>query len=211
MKKLQLLKFILVITTFSMIFVGCANFKKITQALINLKRLEFKLDKINDFKLNNISLSNKKSISDFSISDGINLVQIFNSKKLPSEFVLNVAAMNPNDGTKGTEKTNSTIRNLDWNLYLDDKLTVSGIVEGPIDIPGTGQSTIIPIRIKLDLYEFFGQKGYNDIINLALALGGVNGSTARVKLDVKPTVTTPLGAMTYPGRITVIDKEFRGN
>jgi hypothetical protein len=204
-------KSLILICTLFLLFSSCANIKKITQALINMKKLEFKLEKINDFKLNNINLNNKKGISDFSMTDGLNLVQLFNSKKLPTEFVLNVAAINPNDGTKGTEKTSSTIQNLNWNLYIDDKLTVSGDIDKPIDIPATGQSTIIPIKIKLDLFEFFGQRGYNDLINLALALGGVNGSTSRVKLDVKPTVTTPLGAITYPGRITVIDKEFRGN
>lgn len=200
-----LLVFILVL------FLGCAKIQKVTQTLINLRNLEFKLESINNFKLNNINLSNKKNVSDFSLTDGVNLVQLFNSKKFPAEFTLNVAAKNPNDGTKGTEKTSSTIRSLDWRLFIDDKLTVSGEIDKPIDIPGTGQSTIIPIAIKLDLYEFFGQSGYSDVINLALALGGVNGNTSRVKLDIKPTVTTPLGAMTYPGRITVIDKEFRGN
>ncbi|ROL59723.1 hypothetical protein D9V86_10310 [Bacteroidetes/Chlorobi group bacterium ChocPot_Mid] len=190
---------------------GCAKIQKVTQTLINLRNLEFKLESINNFRLNNINLSNKKSVSDFSLTDGVNLVQLFNSKKFPAEFTLNVAAKNPNDGTKGTERTSSTIRSLDWRLFIDDKLTVAGDIDKPIDIPGTGQSTIIPITIKLDLFEFFGQSGYSDVINLALALGGVNGSTSRVKLDIKPTVTTPLGAMTYPGRITVIDKEFRGN
>ncbi len=206
MFKQVVLIFALIITIF-----GCANIKKVTQTLINLRKLEFKLENINDFKLNNITLSNKKNISDFSMTDGLNLVQLFNSKKLPAEFVLNVAAQNPNDGTTGTQKTSSTIRSLDWKLYIDDKLTVSGDIDSPIDIPATGRSTIIPIKIKLDLFEFFGQKGYNDVLNLALALGGVNGSTSRVKLDIKPTVSTPLGPITYPGRLTVIDKEFRAN
>ncbi|MFH1050315.1 MAG: hypothetical protein V1779_05210 [bacterium] len=204
-------KTVIIISALFILISGCANIKKVTQALINLKRLEFKLENIDNFKLNNITLSNKKSISDFSVTDGLNLVQLFNTKQLPAEFVLNVAVVNPNDGTKGTEKTSSRIRNLDWNLYIDDRITVSGVIDKEIEVPGTGHSTIIPIKIKLDLFEFFGQKGYNDIINLAFALGGVNGSTSRVKLDVKPTVTTPLGAMTYPGRITVINKEFRGN
>ena len=124
---------------------------------------------------------------------------------------MNVAAKNPNDGNGGTRQTASTINKLDWNLYIDNKLTVSGDIDRPIDIPGTGESTIIPIKIKLDLYKFFGDKGYNDVINLVLALGGVTGSTSRVKLDIKPTVSTPLGPITYPDRFTIIDKEFSGN
>jgi len=60
----------------------------------------------------------------------------------------------------------------------------------------------------LDLYNFFGNKGYDGIVNLALAIGGVQGSAARLKLDAQPTVSTPLGAITYPSRITIIDKNF---
>ena len=47
-------------------------------------------------------------------------------------------------------------------------------------------------------------------MNLALALGGKNGSAARVTLKATPTIDTPLGAITYPGEISIIDKEFRG-
>ncbi|MFC2131031.1 hypothetical protein ACFLSQ_06315 [Bacteroidota bacterium] len=193
------------------ILTSCVDLKKVTQTLTNLKRLEFKLQDIDNFRLNNINISNKKSISDFSITDGMKLVQIFNSNKLPTEFILNIAAKNPNDGKGGSRKTTSTISGLDWNLYIDNKLTVSGDMNKSIDIPGTGESTVIPLKIKLDLYEFFGDKGYNDVINLALALGGVSGNTSRLKLDIKPTVSTSIGQITYPGRITVIDKEFRGN
>ena len=30
-----------------------------------------------------------------------------------------------------------------------------------------------------------------------------------VTLDARPTVTTPLGPIAYPGRITIINREFR--
>lgn len=193
-----------------MMLTACINLKQVTQTFTNLKRLEFKLENINNFQLNGINISNKKAVSDFSLTDGAKLLQVFNSKKLPCEFVLNVAAINPNDGKGGSKQTTSTITKMDWNLYIDDKLTISGDVNKPIEIPGTGSSTIIPFNMKLDLMEFFGNKSYNEIINLALALGGVDGSAARVKFDIKPTVSTPIGPITYPGRITVIDKEFRG-
>jgi hypothetical protein len=63
--------------------------------------------------------------------------------------------------------------------------------------------------MSLDLYEFFGNKGYESVINLALALGGVSGSAAKVKLDIKPTVNTAIGPISYPNRLTIIDKEWR--
>jgi hypothetical protein len=32
---------------------------------------------------------------------------------------------------------------------------------------------------------------------------------ARIAFDAQPTVTAPLGGITYPGRITIVDQEFR--
>jgi hypothetical protein len=139
----------------------------------------------------------------------LKLTQAFATKSFPAEFTLNVAARNPNDGTGGYPQTTSTITSIDWNLYIDDKLTISGYVDRPIEIPGTGKSTIIPFTMQLDLYKFFNDKGYDNVINLALALGGVNKSPSRIKLDIQPTVSTPLGPIVYPGRITVVDKEFK--
>ncbi len=33
-----------------------------------------------------------------------------------------------------------------------------GVVNGPLTIPGSGQSVIIPLTINLDLFEFFGNQ-----------------------------------------------------
>jgi hypothetical protein len=57
--------------------------------------------------------------------------------------------------------------------------------------------------------KFFKDQGYESVINLALALGGVSGSSARVTLKATPTVDTFLGPITYPGEISIIDREFR--
>ncbi len=199
----------LILTIGLVVFLSaCVNIKQVQQALINLKRLKFKIENIENFNLNNINLQKKKSIKDFSLNDGMKLLQMYNSKTLPCNFILNVAAINPNDGTSGSKQANATITKLEWELFIDDKKTIDGIISTPIEIPGTGQNTIIPIQINIDLYKFFSDKSYDDIINLALALGGVNGSTARVKINLKPTVKTSFGNISYPGKFTVIDKEF---
>ncbi len=206
MKKITSIMALVLVSMF--IFTSCTTIKNITQSLTNLKRLQFKLENVNGFNLAGINLSNKSSVSDFSITDGLKLGQAFASKSFPARFVLNVAANNPNDGTGGSKKTGATLTSFDWQLYIDDVPTIRGIINKAIEIPGTGQSTIIPVAIDIDLYKFFQEKGYDSILNLALALGGVNGSAARLKLDAKPTVQTSFGAIQYPGRITIIDKKF---
>ena len=201
---------IITLLSISVIFLfnSCSTVKNITQTLLNLEKLQFRLENVNGFSIAGIGLKDKNSLSDFSIMDGVKLVNAYETKSFPAEFILNVAAKNPNDGTGGLKQASATLASLEWQLYIDDVPTIAGVTTTPVEIPGTGQSTIIPIKISLDLYKFFNDKGYNSVINLALAIGGVKGSAARLKLDAKPTVTTQFGNISYPGRITIIDKKF---
>lgn len=193
----------------SITFQSCNVIKDISGTLANLSKLQFKLDNVSNFRLSGIDLSNKRTISDFSITDGLKLTNAFATKRFPADFIVNLNAKNPNDGSGNTQKTNATIAKLDYRLILDDIQTISGDIQSPINVPGTGQSVNIPLSMSLDLYEFFGNKGYESVINLAIALGGVSGSAAKVKLDIKPTVNTAIGPISYPNRLTIIDKEWR--
>ena len=188
---------------------GCATLGEIARTLTSLKNLQFRLQGINDFSLAGIGIDRKSQLKDFSITDGIQFLAAFRSRRLPARFLLNVEARNPNDGSGGTTRTISTLTRFDWRLLIDDQPTISGGIDKSLEIPGTGQSTIIPLHLELDLYEFFGNHGYNDLINLALALGGQRGDISRVSLDARPSVSTPLGDITWPERITIISKEFR--
>lgn len=185
---------------------GCSG---VYDAITNIQRLQFKLDKVSGMKLANVPLSNITSVSNFSIMDAANLLSTFTSGKLPVAFTLNLLAKNPNDGTGGTKKSSAVIKNLAWRLFIDNNETINGNV-GNITVPGIGQTTNIPIDMNFDLLKFFNDAGYDNLLNLALALGGKNGSASRITLKVKPTVETVLGPITYPGEFDVIDKEFRG-
>ncbi len=203
-------KYLLIIAMIGLIAVsGCNTLKQIQQSMTNLKRCEFKLKDVNNFHVNGIALSNKKSIKDFSITDGLKLTNAYAKKSLPTQFILNVEAKNPNDGTGGTKQSSATLTSFDWTLYIDDVPTVSGNIAKPIVIPGTGQSAIIPLAIGLDLYEFFGKQGYERLLNVALALGGANSSPAKITLDARPTITTPIGPISYPGRIKIVEKSWK--
>jgi hypothetical protein len=190
-----------------LLFQSCSALRDLAT---NLQRLRFKLDSVNSLQIAGISTAGKKSINDFSVLDGLALTRAFASKNLPLRFTLNIAAMNPNDGST-ISKTNgsATITGLDWRLLIDDVPTISGNLQTPIEVPGRGQTTMIPLEINLDLYRFLESKGYDGLVNLALALGGVQGSPARLKVDARPTVSTALGNITYPDRIVIVDKEYR--
>jgi hypothetical protein len=188
---------------------SCAMLDQIAGALVNLQRLKFRLGSVQDFALLGIRLGGKTSLRDFTVGDGLRLLQAFQSRRLPAEFVLNVLAINPNDGTGGSKQTVATLAGLEARLLIDGKPTITGNIDRSMDIPGTGQEAVIPIRLGIDLYEFFGQGGYDSLVGLAMAIGGRQGSTSRLSLDALPTVSTPFGPITFPNRLTIVDREFR--
>lgn len=178
------------------------------ESFTNLSRLQFKVGAVDGFQINGVSISNKSKLSDFNPMDLLSLSSAFAQGSLPASFVLNVDAKNPNDGTGGYKKSDATLQNFKWRLFLDDKETISGDIDQPVAIPGTGNVTTIPIRINLDLIKFFKDRGYESIINLALALGGNQGSSSKITLFATPTVSSPFGNITYPGELKLVDTQF---
>jgi len=204
---IKLKKFTIYIFTVAvMLNISCSG---VYDAITNVQRLQFKLNNVTGFSAAGVGFSSASSITDFRFTDAAKLLGAFNDGKLPVEFTLNVLAKNPNDGTGGTKNASAVIKNLAWRLFIDNKETITGNVGG-ITVPGVGQATNIPVLMSFDLFKFFKDQGYEGILNLALALGGKNGSAARITLKATPTVETILGPITYPGEIEIIDREFRG-
>jgi len=190
-------------------FGSCSTLTDWASVIANLQRLKFKIGSVRDFRLLGLDISNKSKLSDFSATDILKVAQAYNTKKLPVEFVMDVLAINPNDGTQGTRKTASTLTGLECRLLIDDDPTITGNIDSPVEIPGTGQESVIPLRLSLDLMQFFGGRRYEDLVGMALAIGGRDRSGARLALDAQPTVSTPFGPITYPGRVTIVSTEFR--
>lgn len=190
---------------------SCSSIRNITNTLTNLQNLQFKLGAVNGFRLAGVDVSKLSDPKRLSIADGIALTRAFAERKMPATFTLNVDARNPNTGQGGTRQSAVTLTGLEFRMLIDDVSTIAGNIQSPVEVPGSGQTTAVPIGITLDLYQFFADKGMDGIVALATSIGGANGSAARLKLDAKPTVSTPFGAMQYPGRLTIIDKEFRGS
>jgi hypothetical protein len=178
------------------------------QTMVNLSRLQFKLGDVNGFTVMNIPISNKTSLNDFSALDVVKITTSVAQGKFPVSFLLNVDAKNPNDGSGGYQRTDATLKDLAWTLELEGKKTISGRLDNSVTVPGTGEVTAIPLRIEIDLKEFFEDRGYESLINLALTLGGAQGSSSKVALYARPTVTTVLGDISYPGDLKIVDTHF---
>lgn len=181
----------------------------VIQTFQNIARLKFKLDNINGIQLNGIPLAGKTSLQDFSATDLLSITSAVASKKLPVSFVLNVDALNPNNGTGGNPKTDVQLTKFPWKLFIDDKETITGDITSPVSVPGVGQTVIFPLKIQMDLFKFFNDKDYQGLINLVLKLKGQQSNPVSVKLVARPSVSSPIGDITYPGELTIVSQEFR--
>lgn len=197
-------KYFTIIVLSLLVATGCSILKTIS----NISRLKFKLENVNDFKAAGITINNKSSLKDFNTVDVVKLTASVAKGELPITFVLNVEAKNPNDGSGGYPATDISIKAFPWKLYVDEKETIAGNISSPVTIPGKGQSKIIPLEIKFDLFYFFKDKGFESLMNLALNLGGAKGSASQLKLVAEPVLGTPIGDIKYPDPITIVSKQF---
>lgn len=198
----SVLLFVFIVGLLSQLNTGCSTI----DAISNIQRLQFKLGSINNFSLAGINLTNKNSIGDFSVTDILALTEGFANNNLPAKFTLNVLARNPNT-PGGSQNTTSAVTRMDWKLLIDSKQTISGIMDSKITVPGTGQTATIPINMTLNLMDFFNSLGYEGVVKLALALGGVSGSPARVTLKAIPAMEVL--EFSSPGdEVTIVDKQF---
>lgn len=202
MKKLT---FLTIVMAVSVTALSCSS---VMQTLANISRLKFKLGNANNFQLAGISLDGKRSINDFSSLEALKLSASFIRNSLPLTFTVNVKAENPNDGTGGYARTNATITSFPWRLFIDDKETISGNIVSPVTVPGTGEATIIPLSVSVDLIKFFNDKGYEGLLGLALNLAGRGTHPSKLELYAKPTVHTELGNMKYPEELKIISLEY---
>jgi hypothetical protein len=105
------------------------------------------------------------------------------------------AMQNPNDGSGGSTRTVSTLTSLESRLLVNDRPTVYGNIEKPVEIPGTGQASTVPVRISIDLYEFFGHEGDEGLMDLALSLGGHKDAGRVAGQENRPTPFFEFGAL----------------
>ncbi len=180
----------------------------ILKTFVNISHLKFKLNSVTDFQIIGISINNKTSLNDFNTGDIIKLTAAITKGELPVTFVLNVDAINPNDGSSGYPATEISIKSFAWKLFVDEKETISGNITSPVTVPGTGETKVIPLEIKFDLLNFFKDKGYENLMKLALNLGGTEGSASQLKLIAEPILGTPIGELRYPQPITIVSQQI---
>ncbi len=170
---------------------GCATLQEIAA----LRLVDFSLGAVAEPRLAGIDLTRVRSYRDLRPADAIGLAAAVRERKLPFEFTLHVDGANPADN-----RSAARLVNLEWTLFLDDRETVGGQLDREFLIE-PGRSVDIPLRIDLDLLKFF-KDDLEKLVGVALGVSGPDGGS-RLRLAARPTITTPLGPMRYPGQITI--------
>lgn len=189
------------------VFQGCS----ILQNLSSMKQVQFRIGSLSGISIGGVSVMGKQKVTDFSVGETMSLAGKVAGRSLPLSLTVNVEARNPNETVQGNGMSMSgiaTLQSMEWRLLIDDVPTLSGIIQGPITLPAGGEIVTIPITTEFNLFSVFEERGYAGMAKLAFALANPGSSQVSVILDAKPVIETFLGNMTYPGRITIIEKEF---
>lgn len=175
---------------------GCATL----QQFAALRDVQFAIDDVGSGRLAGIELSGMRSASDLGAVESARIGAAVAAGELPFEFVVDVRAQNPVDN-----RTTARMVRFAWTLLLNDRETIEGVIDREIVLP-PGEPQIIPVRMQLDLVEFFDGNA-SDLLNLALRFAGGATDPTGVKLRAMPTIETPVGPIDYPTTITIVSDE----
>ena len=174
---------------------GCTTLGEIAA----LRLVDFALGGTSQGRLAGIDLSSIRGYEDLRSTDALRILDALRQRRLPLEFTLHVDAENP-----ASNRVAARLVKLEWTLLLEDRETVSGILDREFVLP-PGQIVDIPLRIDLDLLRFYDDNA-RDLVELAANLAGRGGDAKNVKLTAWPTIATPIGPLEM-GAITIVSRQ----
>ncbi|MGE0442874.1 MAG: hypothetical protein AB7L66_11920 [Gemmatimonadales bacterium] len=179
---------------------GCASL----QQLAALRNVRFDLGPVRGGSLAGVNLSQVADYSRLSAVDVGRVAVAVARKDLPLEFVLDLRADNPAEN-----KVTARMVRLGWSLFLNDRETINGVIDTAVVIP-PGQPATIPMRLRLNLFQFFDGSA-RDLVNLAASLAGASADPTKISLKGVPTIETPIGPMSYPTPVTIVSRTVGGS
>lgn len=204
----MMIKTLVVLTLF--VVTSCGSIREMTNALMSMKDMQFRINRVTGMKISGIDVSKLSSIGDVSPMDAVRLLEAYHGKNIKATFVVELEAKNPNDGkAANTKPVDLTLKELPWTLFFNDREVVSGVVKRDIPLSGGTSSQPIPIEIVMNVSQVISERGYDEIMQSMLALGGANGSPAKLTIKARPTVSSPYGIIKSPSDITIVSTEFR--
>ncbi len=179
---------------------ACATLQQIAA----LRQVNFSLAGVRNGRLAGVDLSRIRSYSDLTTLDIGRVALAVARKDLPLAFTVDVSALNPPEN-----QVTATMVRLAWTLLLNDKETISGVVDTTLSLP-PGTSVGIPMLMRLNLLQFFDGPAQS-MVDLAASVAGLSGDPTRISIRAIPTIDTPVGRITYPSPITIVSRTVGGS
>jgi hypothetical protein len=179
-----------------------------------LLRCEFRVDSTEDFLLAGVPLDSLESLTPSQIAQ---VLEAWAAGECPMDFTLNVGIRNPNDSSSAGMEIPATLTDFAWDLYLDTSedadfdttWVCSGSLGSPFEVPDGGETVVLPLDVAFDAFALLGSLDPMFIIDLALAIGGIDSDIrdpqhlGRLYIKTLPEFDTPLGEITYPAELLI--------
>lgn len=162
------------------------------------KEAKYSLSGINEVRLNGVNVLDKKRPEDFSFGEAAMIFTAFSDNNLSafSSLGLNVEL------DEDSRERSMTVTKLKWQLLLDGKQTLSGLIDEPVELRH-GLNTL-NVRTPVRITEENGKPGYNNLLRLVTLLTKTDGtSRPAIELQIKPTIQTSVGPVEMPSFISV--------
>ena len=159
------------------------------------REAEYSLKSVDQVNVNGINLLEKKGAEDFSFSEAAILYSAFSENKLNATSTLNLNV------ELGNEHKNRTMKltQLKWQMLVDDQKALSGVVNEAIQLKN-GLNTIT-VSSPLAFDQENGGNNLNGLLRMATL---INKDKGKIRLQIKPTIQTSVGAIELPAYINVM-------
>lgn len=176
---------------------ACSTLRGVTA----LRNVEFSLGPLAAAHLVGIDVQRISSVDDLTPVMTARLFAALAGGNVPLELDLRVLALNPGGSA-------AALTRMDWSLVLAGRETVRGALDRAHTI-APGGTTEIPVRVSVNLVEFFG-RNLPELIQLAAAVAGESDQAVEVALRVQPTLDTALGPIRFPAPLTLVRESVGG-
>lgn len=196
-------KTVILLTAAFLLLTGCG----ITDVL-SFMNASFRVENTSDFSICGIDISELGSLS---VSQAATVASYWLQGECPMDFDLGLGIRNPNTGESGLPKISITLTSLDYDVFMDAEegpaeeliQVAEGLFTGQFGIGDDGLTAVLDLGIGFDAFQMLDILGPAGVIDLALAVGGIDGNIrdeehlGRLSMFALPTIETPLGDMTW--------------
>ena len=167
---------------------------KTLMSYTNILKCDFRMESLKNPTVADIHVNSIKSFSDLSFIQAGKITTAFIGGNVPLEFTLNLEAKNPNT-------TEARMAQFDWIAKIDDVQIATGTNQREYVIPANEGTTIMPLKISVNLLEVINNESKDALINFGLNLADASDKPTRVSVQIRPTVYVGSVAVSYPGYI----------